>query len=162
MLVEVQALIASATYGTPRRTCMGMEDGRIALLLAVLDRRTDIDLLSRDVYVNVAGGVRVAETAGDLALCLAIASSRLDIPIPADVAACGEVGLGGEVRRVARLDLRVAEASRLGFSRVLVPSGAGEGSARNDQCEHVPIRNVSDAVAWLRTSPRGNDSVNNR
>ena len=162
MLVEVQALIASSTYGVPRRTCMGIEDGRAALLLAVLDRRSDVDLLSRDVYVNVAGGVRIGETAADLALCLAIASSRLDLPIPSDAAACGEVGLGGEVRRVARLDLRVAEAARLGFRRVLVPPIAGDRPPSSHECEHVPIKNVSEAVAWLRTSTPSHANENRR
>jgi DNA repair protein RadA/Sms len=162
MLLEVQALIASSTYGVPRRTCIGIEDGRAALLLAVLDRRSDVDLLSRDVYVNVAGGVRIGETAADLALCLAIASSRLDLPIPADTAACGEVGLGGEVRRVARLDLRVAEAARLGFRRVLVPPSAGDPPPASHECEHVPIGNVSEAVAWLRTSTSSHGNENRR
>lgn len=151
MLVEVQALIATAAYGVPRRTCMGIEDGRVALLLAVLDRRSDVDLLSRDVYVNVAGGVRVSEPAADLALCLAVASSRLDIPIAADVAVCGEVGLGGEVRRVARADLRISEAARLGFRRILVPSPVPEHLGDID-CELVPISNVAEAVAWLRAT----------
>ena len=149
MLVEVQALIATAAYGVPRRTCMGIEDGRVALLLAVLDRRSDVDLLSRDVYVNVAGGVRVSEPAADLALCLAVASSRLDIPIAPDVAVCGEVGLGGEVRRVARADLRISEAARLGFRRILVPAPVPEHTSGSD-CELVPISSVADAVAWLR------------
>jgi DNA repair protein RadA/Sms len=148
MLVELQALVAPSTYGTARRTCIGIEDGRIALLLAVLDRRTDIDLLSRDIYANVAGGVRVAEPSADLAMCLAIASSCLDIPVPTDVAACGEVGLGGEVRRVGRLDLRVREAARLGFTRVLAPASASIEAPRN--CELIPISNVGEAVQWLR------------
>ena len=108
MLLEVQALVAPAGYGTARRTCLGIDDARVALLLAVLDRRSDVDLLSCDVYVNVAGGVRVAEPAADLAVALALASSRLDLPLPADVAACGEIGLGGEIRRVARLEERAA------------------------------------------------------
>lgn len=152
MLVEIQSLIATATYGVPRRTCMGIEDGRVALLLAVLDRRTDIDLLSRDVYVNVAGGVRINEPAADLALILAIASSRLDAPIPADAAVCGEVGLGGEIRRVGRLDLRVLEASRLGFGRVVVPRSGLDELPRMAECELIPVSSVADAVAWLRAS----------
>lgn len=156
MLVEIQALVAPATYGVPRRTCMGIEDGRVALLLAVLDRRSDVDLLSRDVYVNVAGGVRVGETAADLALCLAIASSRLDVAIPGDVAACGEVGLGGEVRRVARLDLRIAEVERLGFRRVMVPRGAP--APAHPDCELVRVSNVGEAIAWLRASGSGHVS----
>ncbi|MFP8873912.1 MAG: magnesium chelatase domain-containing protein, partial [Myxococcota bacterium] len=149
--VEVQALSATATYGLPRRTCMGIEDGRVALLLAVLDRRSDLDLLSRDVYVNVAGGVRVSEPAADLALCMAVASSRLDLAVPSDVAACGEVGLGGEVRRVARVDLRIGEAARLGFRRILVPAPIPEHAAEA-KCELVPVASVAEAVAWLRAS----------
>ena len=153
LLVELQALVAPAGYGTARRTCIGIDDGRLALLLAVLDRRGGVDLVSRDVYVNVAGGVRVVEPGADLALALAIASSRLEIPLPADVAACGEIGLGGEVRRVARTELRVREAARLGFRRVLVPEGTqtralGRSRARSKCGE------VADAVAWLRASAR--------
>lgn len=151
MLVEVQALVAGAAYGTPRRTTIGLEDGRVALLLAVIDRRTDVDLLSRDVYVNVAGGVRVGETAADLALVLAIASSRLDLEVPAQVAACGEVGLSGEVRRVARLDARAKEAVRLGFETLLVPAASEPALRGKVECELVPIRSVADAVEWLRT-----------
>jgi DNA repair protein RadA/Sms len=157
MLVEIQALVASALYGTPRRTCIGIEDSRVALLLAVLDRRSDVDLLSRDVYVNAAGGVRVGEPAADLATTLAIASSRLDIPLPPDVAACGEVGLGGEVRRVSRLDLRTREAARLGFRRVLVPRGAEKSeSAESPEsgCQLIPVADVAEAVRWLRGGGR--------
>ena len=156
LLVEVQALVAPAGYGTARRTCLGVDDSRIALLLAVLDRRTDVELLSRDVYVNATGGVRIGEPGADLGIALALVSSRLDLPLPADAAACGEIGLGGEVRRIARTDLRVREAARLGFRRVLVPEGAalaaGEGGA-----EIVPVADVAAAVRWLRraASPRG-------
>lgn len=122
MLVELQALVAPAPYGTPRRTTLGLEDARVALLLAVLDRRSPVDLLSQDVYAKAAGGVRIAEPAADLGIALAIASSRLDRAIPPDTAAVGEIGLGGELRRVARLDVRLAEAARLGFRRLLAPA----------------------------------------
>jgi len=152
MLIELQALVAPAGYGTARRTCLGIDDGRVALLLAVLDRRSDVDLVGRDVYVNVTGGVRVSETATDLGLALALASSRLDLPLPPDVAACGEVGLGGEVRRVARLDLRLREAARLGFRRVLVPEGAA--AAAELPATLVPVATLADAVAWLRREAR--------
>ncbi len=147
MLIEVQALVAPAGYGTARRTCIGIDDARVALLLAVLDRRSDVDVLSCDVYVNVTGGVRVAEPAADLAVALALASSRLDKPIPADAAACGEIGLGGEVRRVGRLDQRLREAARLGFGRVLLPAGA---DAKAPGAEPVPVTEIADAVRWLR------------
>ncbi len=144
VLLEVQALVAPAGYGTARRTCVGIDDARVALLLAVLDRHSEIDLLSCDVYVNVVGGVRVSEPAADLAVALAIASSRLDKPLPPDVAACGEVGLGGEVRRVGRLDQRLREAARLGFGQVLVPSGVAGNSGGAVGVEHV-----GQAVHWL-------------
>ena len=143
-----------AGYGTARRTSLGIDDGRVALLLAVLDRRSDVDLLSRDVYVNVAGGVRVSEPAADLALALALASSRLDLPLPPDVAACGEIGLGGEVRRVGRIDLRLREATRLGFRRVLLPEGSVAGARAPAGAELVPLREVAEAVRWLRASRR--------
>jgi len=150
MLLEVQALVAPAGYGTARRTCLGIDDGRVALLLAVLDRRAGIDLLSCDVYVNVAGGVRVAEPGADLGVALAIASSRLDLALPADVAACGEVGLGGEVRRVARIDLRVRESARLGFRRMLLPERVVRDLAAPAGTTLVPVADVGAAVAWLR------------
>ncbi len=153
MLVEIQALVAPAGYGTGRRTSLGIDDGRLALLLAVLDRHGSLDLLSRDVYVNVAGGVRVSEPGADLGLALALASSRLDLALPADVAACGEVGLSGEVRRVRRSDLRVAEAVRLGFRRLLLPEAtAAEVEAPKDVAL-IPIREVGEAVGWLRAHP---------
>ena len=155
MLLEVQALVAPAGYGTARRTCLGIDDGRVALLLAVLDRRAGIDLLSCDVYVNVTGGVRVAEPGADLGVALAIASSRLDLPLPDDAAACGEIGLGGEVRRVSRLDLRVREAARLGFGRVLLPERVSTNLDAPEGSELVPVADVSRAVAWLRAESPG-------
>jgi len=165
MLVEVQALVAPAGYGTARRTCLGIDDARVALLLAVLDRRTSVDLCSRDVYVNVTGGVRVFEPASDLGVALALASSRLDLALPSDVAACGEIGLGGEVRRVSRIELRIREAARLGFRRVLLPE-LREPPATSGGAELIAVRDVADAVDWLRRSGRAsqpaNGSVNTR
>ena len=156
MLLEIQALVAPAGYGTARRTCLGIDDGRVALLLAVLERRTDLALVGRDVYVNVAGGVRIEEPSADLAVALAIASSRLDAPLPPDVAACGEVGLGGEVRRVGRMDARLREAQRLGFRRVLLPEGLSpseaSGVANGAGVRAIPVADVAAAVRWLRAN----------
>jgi DNA repair protein RadA/Sms len=152
MLVEIQALVAPAGYGTARRTSLGIDDGRLALLLAAIDRRTDVDLVSRDVYVNVAGGVRIAEPAADLALALALVSSRIDVALPPDAAACGEIGLGGEIRRVGRIDLRLREAVRLGFRRVLLPAGAEEAARAPAGAEIIPVPDVASAVAWLRAN----------
>ena len=150
MLVEIQALVAPAGYGTARRTPIGVDDGRLALLLAVLERRAGVDLVSRDVYVNVVGGVRISEPGADLALALALASSRLDIPLPEDVVACGEVGLGGEIRRVPRTDLRVEEAARLGFGRVLLPQGAPEAKKPPGGVSVLAVKDLQSAVSWLR------------
>jgi DNA repair protein RadA/Sms len=152
MLVEIQALVAPAGYGTARRTAIGVDDARLALLLAVLDRRAHVDLLSHDVYVNAVGGVRIREPGADLALALALASSRLDLALPADAAACGEVGLGGEIRRVARLDARVAEAARLGFRRLLIPAGAQGALTAPRGARLVPVADLADAVAWLSST----------
>jgi DNA repair protein RadA/Sms len=161
MLVEIQALVAPAGYGTARRTCLGIDDARVALLLAVLERRSALDLLAHDVYVNVAGGVRILEPASDLAVALSLASSRLDLPLPRDVAACGEIGLGGEVRRVARIDARLREAQRLGFRRVLLPQGFPP-SPEQESVEIVPVAEVADAVRWLRASSSDHEGVNSR
>ncbi len=152
MLVEIQALVAQAGYGTGRRTTIGFDDGRLALLLAALDRRSDIDVLSSDVYVNVAGGVRITEPGADLAVALALASSQLDKPLPPDVAACGEIGLGGEVRRVARIDLRVREAVRLGFRRVLIPGGVELPAALEAEADLIRVDDIASAVTWLRAT----------
>jgi DNA repair protein RadA/Sms len=154
MLVEIQALVAPAGYGTARRTSLGIDDARLALLLAVLDRRSDVDVIGRDVYLNVTGGVRVTEPAADLGVALALASSRLDLPIPAHAAACGELGLGDELRRVARLDLRLREAVRLGFRTLLVPEGAVGGLRAPAGASLVPLASLAEAVAWLRAAAR--------
>jgi DNA repair protein RadA/Sms len=152
MLIEIQALVAPAGYGTARRTAIGVDDARLALLLAVLDRRARVDLLNRDVYASAVGGVRIRDPGADLALALALASSRLDLALPADAAACGEVGLGGEVRRVARLDARVAEAARLGFRRLLVPAGARHALAAPRGAQLIPVGDLAEAVAWIAST----------
>jgi DNA repair protein RadA/Sms len=162
MLLEIQALVAPAGYGTARRTCLGIDDARVALLLAVLDRRSEVDLLSCDVYVNVTGGVRVTEPAADLGVALALASSRLDLPVPVDVAACGEVGLGGEIRRVGRIPQRLREAARLGFDRVLLPAAvvSPRAGAEAPLATGIPVENLAQAVAWIRASSSGHEREN--
>jgi len=167
ILLEVQSLVAPASYGTARRTAIGFDEGRLALLLAVLARRGGVDALNCDVYLNATGGVRIVDPAADLGVALAIASSRLDLPLPPDAAAIGEIGLGGEVRRVARLESRVREAARLGFKRILVPASeqseraASRGPAKSSRLDAmartsgaqlVPVDGVADAVAWLQDS----------
>jgi DNA repair protein RadA/Sms len=124
LLVEIQALVAPTPSPSPRRSATGVDHGRLALLLAVLDRRAGVSVAQSDVYVSAVGGVRVAEPGTDLAVALAVASAVLGGAVPDDVVVVGEVGLGGEIRRVARTDRRLAEAARLGFRRAVVPEGA--------------------------------------
>jgi len=125
MLVEVQALTTKVGTGfTPRRSAQGIESSRLAMLLAVLERRTGTVFASLEVYVSVVGGVRLNDPGSDLGFCLALASAAHDRPITPQLAAIGEVGLGGEVRHVTHLERRVREAERMGFDRILVPANA--------------------------------------
>ena len=121
VLLELQALVVPAPVGTPRRTVLGADYNRVCLLLAVLEKRAGVPLGSQDVFVNVAGGGRVTEPAADLGIVVAAASSYMDRPVPSDVIVVGEVGLTGEVRAVAGLELRLREAAALGFRRAIVP-----------------------------------------
>ena len=124
LLVEVQALVTPAGFGTPRRTVLGADYNRVCLLLAVLEKRAGFPLQSQDAFVNVAGGARVLEPAADLGLVLAAASSYVDRPLQRDLVVLGEVGLAGEVRAVTGLETRLKEAAALGFTAALVPQSA--------------------------------------
>ena len=121
LLCDVQALAATSYFGTPRRTVAGADSGRVALLLAVLEKRCNLRTGNQDVYINVAGGLELSEPAADLALCLAVASSLRDESIGQDVAVMGEVGLAGEVRAIPQCERRIAECERLGFSTIILP-----------------------------------------
>ena len=121
LLIELQALVTPAAYGSGRRTAEGFDHNRLALLLAVLGRRAGLEVGARDVYVNVVGGVRADEPAVDLAVAAAVASSLLDKPLPGDAVFVGELGLGGEVRSVAAADLRCREAASMGMGRIYLP-----------------------------------------
>ena len=126
LLLEVQALLANSPGGTPRRNCVGVDPSRLAMMLAVLDRHGGQFVLDQDVFVNVTGGVRLFEPASDLAVMLAIASSHRRIAMPSDLVAVGEVGLTGELRHAARIELRLAEAARLGFKRAIIAPSSGK------------------------------------
>jgi len=126
LLVEIQALVSAApAYGSPRRSVTGVDYDRTCLILAVLEKRAGLSLVSQDVFVNVPGGIKVTEPALDLGLALAVASSVREQALPADMACIGEVGLTGEIRGVPRLGARLSELGRRGFRRCLVPAGAG-------------------------------------
>ncbi|WP_026196999.1 DNA repair protein RadA [Sciscionella marina] len=126
MLAEVQALVAPSTLANPRRACSGLDSARVAMVLAVTEKRCGVQLGSSDVYTATVGGMKVREPAADLAVALAIASAAKDIELPADLVALGEVGLVGEVRRVPDISRRLAEAVRLGFTKALVPPDCGD------------------------------------
>ena len=121
MLVDVQALALQTAYGTPRRTTNGFDAGRLALLLAVLEKRAGLSLFNQDVYINIAGGLALSEPAADLALCAAVASSARNLCIPPDWAVMGEVGLAGEIRGIGQAERRLSECARLGFTTAVLP-----------------------------------------
>jgi DNA repair protein RadA/Sms len=127
LLVELQALTNPTSSGVPpRRSAQGVDSGRLALLLAVLERRARVSLASHEVYASVVGGVKLSEPGADLGMCLALVSAVVNKPLPADLVVVGEVGLAGEVRQVAQTSRRLAEAARLGFTRAIVPASASD------------------------------------
>lgn len=127
LLVELQALVAASNLPQPRRSAHGLDGNRLSLLLAVLERRAGVPFGGYDVFASAVGGVRLAEPGVDLGLALALASARAGVSLPADLVACGEIGLGGELRLVARTARRLAEAARLGFTQAVVPASAPDG-----------------------------------
>jgi DNA repair protein RadA/Sms len=124
LLVEVQALVTPAAFATPQRTTSGVERNRVQIHAALLERRLGLPLLSHDLFVNVAGGIRVAEPAADLAVVAALISAFQDRPLPQTAVFFGEVGLAGEIRSVSRPEARLAEARELGFTQAYVPASA--------------------------------------
>jgi DNA repair protein RadA/Sms len=156
LLVEVQALVAAAGYGTPARKSSGIDPNRLGLLVAVLGRRAGISLASHDVYANLAGGLSVAEPGLDLPVALALASSVRDRPVASDTVAIGEVGLLGELRSVAGLERRLREAARLGFASAIVPRlGRGASAPDVPGLRIVEVATLRDAIAaGLGEGPR--------
>ena len=142
VLLEIQALVAPSSLGTPRRATVGWDAARLAMLLAVLETRAGYGFAGKDVYLNVAGGLRIAEPAADLAVAAALVSSLLDAPVPAGLVTFGEIGLGGEVRAVGRTDARLKEAAKLGFLKALIPPRR-HGSAETSGLESVEISDLS-------------------
>ena len=144
LLVEVQALTNKVTSGVPpRRSAQGLDPGRLALLLAVLERRARLPMGQHEVFASAVGGVRLTEPGSDLPMCLAIVSALADHPLPADVISFGEIGLAGELRQVAHASRRLAEAARLGFSRAIVPANSANGV---DGISLVRVATLSEAL----------------
>jgi DNA repair protein RadA/Sms len=155
LLVEIQALASTTSFGQPRRTANGVDFNRLLLLVAVLSKRVGLRLFDQDVFVNVVGGLRISEPAADLALALAIASSFQNRPLPADLAAVGEVGLSGEIRTVGHLSRRLNEAAKLGFSRCIVPATHRTLGDVPSGMDVIPARSLADALA--AAMERGSD-----
>ncbi len=149
LLAEVQGLVCPSGFGNPRRTSTGFDYNRMTLLLAVLEKRAGYFFQNLDAYVNVVGGLRLDEPAADLAVALSLVSSLKDKPIPEGVVAFGEVGLTGEIRAVSQAEARVAEAARLGFTRVLMPKQNAESIALRDDVEVVAVQSVREAYELL-------------
>ncbi len=149
-MIETQALVSTAAYGTAQRSTTGYDGRRLNMLLAVLEKRVGFKLAAKDVFLNIAGGLRVTDPALDLAVIAAVLSSNGDMPIDTDVCVTGEVGLSGEIRPVSRIEQRIAEAQKLGFQRILIPSYNMKGiNSGGYKIEIVPVRRVSEAVREL-------------
>ncbi len=148
LLLELQALVSGTAFGgTPRRQATGVDYNRVAMILAVLEKRMGYPLQTHDVFVNVAGGVKVTEPATDLGVALAVASSLRNVPIAAGTVAVGEIGLGGEIRAVPQLGKRLGEATKLGFHRCVVPKTALKGINLDEYAvEVIPVRRTEEAL----------------
>ncbi len=142
LLVEVQALVNTTSYGYPKRAASGIDLNRVNLLIAMLERRTKLQLADKDVYINIVGGLKITEPAADLAVCMAIASAAKGMQLKRDAVVFGEVGLSGEVRRVTFIEKRIAEAKKLGFVGAIGPSlnkGAKDGFL-------LPVKDIRTAL----------------
>ena len=149
-LVETQALVSSAAYGTPQRSATGFDQRRLNMLLAVLEKRVGFKLMQKDVFLNIAGGLRVTDMAMDLSVIAAVLSSNVDTPIEEGWCMCGEVGLSGEVRPVARIEQRIAEAEKLGFQHIILPRlNLSALDRKKFHIELVPVRKVEEALRAL-------------
>ena len=149
-LMETQALVSSAAYGTPQRSATGFDQRRLNMLLAVLEKRVGFKLMQKDVFINIAGGLRVTDMAMDLSIIAAVLSSNVDTPIESGWCMCGEVGLSGEVRPVARIEQRVQEAEKLGFQHIIIPHYNMRAFAhKKSAIELHPVRKVEEALRTL-------------
>jgi DNA repair protein RadA/Sms len=149
-LLETQALVSSAAYGTPQRSATGFDQRRLNMLLAVLEKRVGFKLMQKDVFLNIAGGLRVTDLAMDLSVIAAVLSSNVDTPIESGWCMAGEVGLSGEVRPVSRIETRIAEAQKLGFTHFILPRYNLQGLDRSKfSIELHPVRKVEEALRAL-------------
>ncbi len=150
ILAEIQALVAPTGFGNPRRMSSGIDLNRVILMIAVLEKRAKVNLSNSDVYVNVAGGLRILETASDLGLCAAIWAAKYDVKIPENMIFIGEVGLGGELRSVAQLEKRIFEASKLGFDTAIIPRQSQKGLKTPANFNIISAKTLSEALSFLK------------
>ena len=149
-LLETQALVSSAAYGTPQRSATGFDQRRLNMLLAVLEKRVGFKLMQKDVFINIAGGLRVTDLAMDLSVIAAVLSSNVDTPIESGWCMAGEVGLSGEVRPVSRIEQRISEAEKLGFTHFIIPKHNLQGiDMKKIQIQLHPVRKVEEALRAL-------------
>jgi len=156
VLVEIQALVATSTLATPRRAVIGWDSSRLSMILAVLEARCGVQIGNNDVYLNIAGGLRISEPAADLAVAAALLSSLSDVPIPADTVVFGEIGLSGEIRQVSQYNHRLKESSKLGFERVILPTPhnrkkAGKMSPNKAHISLTELNHISDLLPLFST-----------
>lgn len=149
ILLEVQALVTPSNFGYPQRVSNGFDQKRLSILLAVLEKRANVRASANNVFVNVAGGIRVIEPAVDLAVCVSIASSLIDKVVDNQTIIIGEVGLGGEIRSVGHIEKRIQEAQKLGFKSAIIPTGNLKGIKQSDAIKVITVDNVRDAISKL-------------
>ena len=147
-MIEIQALVSSAVYGTPQRSTTGFNAKRLNMLLAVLEKRAGFRLGAKDVFLNITGGIRIEDPAIDLAVVAAILSSNEDITLPKDICFAAEVGLSGEIRPVPKLDQRIQEAEKLGFSKLFLAKNA-KIAVQPKNIQLVPMSQIEDVVNAL-------------
>lgn len=149
ILIEVQALVSSSGYSVPQRTATGFDYKRLAILIAVLEKKIGIHLSKSDVFVNIAGGIKIDEPSIDLAAALSICSSFKDTSIDADMLILGEIGLSGEIRAISFADRRIQEAVKLGFKKVVLPKGNFKKFKQSNELEYIPVENIQDAIRLI-------------
>lgn len=149
ILVEVQALVSSSGYSVPQRTATGFDYKRLTILIAVLEKKIGLHLSKYDVFLNIAGGIKIEEPSIDLAAAMSICSSFKDSPIDPDMLVLGEIGLSGEIRTISFVDRRIQEAAKLGFKKIVLPKSNLKGFKKNGILEYIPVENIGDALRLL-------------
>jgi DNA repair protein RadA/Sms len=149
ILIEVQALVSSSGYSVPQRTATGFDYKRLAILLAVLEKKIGLHLSKYDVFVNIAGGIKIDEPSIDLAAAMSICSSFKDSPVESDTLVLGEIGLGGEIRTIGFIDRRIQEAAKLGFKKIVMPKSNMKNFKHNGKLEIIPVESIQDAIRLI-------------